>query len=264
MGLIGAGSASQVFTARMPQLYARLGPVKGFSFSAARKLVKSLRAGFAVPNYQALEGCRAIWICVPDARIDVVVRDLAAQTAIHKTVVVVCESERDSASFDLLRSRGARVATLNCLGEGRKLSLVAEGHREALRLLRGMVEDKRALIELHAGAKAGYLAGVHLITVLLRPWVASALACLQKAGVPRPMAVDLIEPLAIRTLHTQLRSGSKALGSVVEAELQHALEQTVSQLRPLVSREADLYAEGLRLALQYLHRDSKRAVSQHA
>lgn len=253
-----------MFAARMPSLYARLGPVKGISFPAARRLVKTLRAGFAVPNYAALEGCPAIWICVPDSQLDGMARDLAAQVAMHKTALIVCESERESASFELLRSRGARIASVNSVGEGRKARFVAEGHREALRLLRGMVADKRALIELHTGAKAGYLAGIHLATVLLRPWAASAMACLQKAGIPRQAAVELIEPMAIRTLHAQLRSGPKGLSSAVEQELRRSLEQTVAQLRPALPKDAELYAEGLRLALQYLHRDSKRAAGHHA
>jgi hypothetical protein len=256
MGLVGAGSATRLFLARMPSLHVRLGPVKGASFASARRLVATLRAGFAVPHYSALKFCPAIWICVPEAELEQVVRGLAPHL-LPGVIVIVCGSYRCSASFQGLLEVGARVATLNAMDESWQSVFVAEGHREALRLLRSSVaEERRRLYELRPGGKREFLAGTEMATELLRPWIAAAVNLLSRAGIARPDAVLLAEVLAQRSLRSAARLGAQPLSSPAKEKLRFALGQRVPGMPS--PREAKLYAEGLRLALEYFERDAKK------
>jgi hypothetical protein len=266
-GLVAAGGVTRSLASRLPALMARLGPVKGVSFSTARRMTASLRAGQAVANYAALADCQAIWIEVPEVELESTVRDLEAQTPIHRTVVVICGSERESTAFEVLRARSGRVATLNEAGAGMRGVYVAEGHAEAVRLIRRLVEsDRQRLLELRTGSKAAYLAGVHMATELLRPWVAAAIGCLQSAGIPRPEAAALAGELAARATRSHARLGEKPWGGATEAELRRLIESRVMELRARDQRGAELYSEGLRLTLAYFGKGKARprAVGQHA
>jgi hypothetical protein len=239
----------------MPSLHARLGPVKGVTFPAARRLVVALRAGTAVPHYSALEFCAAIWISVPEEALDGIICDLAAQTPLHKTVIVVCGSQRGSTSFDLLRAGGARIATLNLLDPSWQSAFVAEGHRDAVRLVRKLLsEDRRRVFELRAGMKDAFLAGVHMLTELLRPWTAAAVDCLAASGLPRPDAMSLAETLSMRAVRAYTKAGAQPWSAPTKEDLRRALDQRVDRLRADSPRQAQLYAEGLRLALEYFER----------
>jgi hypothetical protein len=251
----------------MRSLHTRLGPIKGVTFPAARRLVGALRAGFAVPHYSALEFCPVIWISVAEESLDEVLRDLAEQTPMHKTVIVICGSQRESTSFDVLRHRGARVATLDLLDDSWQSSFVAEGHPDAIREIRKLVaEDQRRLIELRAGTKHVFRAGLHMLSDLLRPWTAAAVDCLCASGVPRHDAMEFAELLSLRAVRAYTKSGSQPWSGQAKQKLVTALEKRADALRPLMPREAELYAEGVRLALEYFQRrqPASKPAAHHA
>ena len=171
MGLVGAGSVSQSVVARMPSLHAQLGPVKSQSYSTAKRLTRTLRSGYPVTRYAELEMCPMIWVSVPEKDLERVITDLAAQTPIRQTMVVLCGTDRDSRWAEPLRKHGARVATLNCMGACKNGKFVAEGHIETVRAIRKMrAEDGHKLMQIRPAAKALYQAGIYLITDALRPW----------------------------------------------------------------------------------------------
>jgi hypothetical protein len=263
IGLVAIGNVSQSFIFRLSSLHARLGPVKGVSFPSARRLVVSLGSGSAVAKYSDLESCSAIWVVAPEARLDDVIRDMTAETPIHKTIFVVCGTPRESTSFEPLRSRGARVATLSSVDEVWQTSFIAEGHRDALLKIREILfKDKRRCIELDCGAKAKYLAGVNMVTELLRPWASAAVELMSAAGLSRSEASTLSESLASRSLRAYSKVGIKIWPPGAKRALKEA-QRRVEQLRPQCPREAQLYAEGLRLALEYFDRGSpKNAASE--
>lgn len=230
-------------------------------------MATALRAGFAVANYAALEPCRAIWISVPEAELDYTVRDLAAQTPLHRTMIVICGSERESGCFGVLREHGARVLTLNEVGQSRQRLFVGEGNAGTLRMVRKVLEaDGRRMVEVRTGAKAAYLAGVHMATELLRPWTVAAIGCLQSAGMARPEAAAIVEHLAERAVRSHSRVGEKPWGETAEAELRRVLETRAEELYAREPREAQLYAAGVRLTLDYFgsQRARRKAAGQHA
>lgn len=249
MGLVLEGSPGRSFVARVPSLLGRLGPVKGVSFPTARKLVRSLKAGYAIPDYAALEGCALIWIAVPEDAFEGAIADLAGQAWVGRSGVVLCQTVRESASARLLRARGAKVASLYEVGESRHPLLVAEGHREPLRMLRRMcAEESRPLIQIHSGMKPHFLAGLHLATDLLRPWLAASVECLRTAGFRRAEALELTGVLSSRAVRAHLNAPQAPMGGPLRAELERALRDAEG-MEKSSRKDAALYAAGIRHAL---------------
>ncbi len=265
MGLIGAGGVGQSFLARMPSLHVQLGPIKGVSYAAARRLEMALRAGRAVPNYAALESCSLIWIHVPENTLDATLRNFAEQTAMHHTMLVICETRRDSMAFEVLRHRGARIATLNTVDESWQTPFIAEGHPETIRVVRKVIaQEKRRLIELRPGTKHRFFAAMEMMSELLRPFAAAALSCMQSAGVELSAASHLMETAALRTLRSSMKSGTKPISAATRQQLTQALAHQVEQLRATSPREAELYAGALRIALEYGERPQRKAAAHAA
>lgn len=267
MGLIGAGCVVRSLLNQLPSLQAKLGPVKSVSFATARRLVSSIRAGYAVPNSAALQFCPVVWVAVPEPNLPQAMRDLAAQAQLGDKLVILYQSEHDSFSLPELTEKGARIATLNPIESTHPSNFVAEGHPDALRLLRKITErERRKLIELHPGAKAAYFASVELLTHLLGALTTSALNSLQHSGMDRLDAVDLVTSFASRTMKSHERSGSKPWNESELRELCDALEFRTAQLLSIAPLEAGVYAQAVKLALEYFERLSAppKARSHHA
>ena len=253
VGLVCAGTVGQSFLARMPALLRHLGPIKTSSFRASRRVVNTLRAGRAVSHHSALESCTLILVLVPEARLNRTLEDLVAGTPIRKpssNMVVLCECVRDSLTPGPLDGKGARVATLNAIPDSGEQMFVAEGHPATVRHLRGLLaESRRKLIGLKPGTKPLFFAGVHAGAPLLLPWIAAGIASLRAAGFSRQEAAQVAEILGILALHKYARAGAKAWNRITEAELRCALENAVPEIRVQHTRLADLYEQGIRLAL---------------
>jgi hypothetical protein len=252
MGLIAAGGVNQSFLARMPVLLARIGPVKAASFRVARRIVNTLRAGEAVANYAALAVCDLIWIVVPDVGLDRVTRDLAAATPLAGKTAVLCGSARDSLWPSPLLGGGARVVTLNCVEESSERLFVAEGEAVAMRELRRIIAaEKRKFIELRTASKGLYLAGVHLATHLLLPWIAASVESLRDAGLSRIEATHIASALGGRALRAYAKAGPKAWSPEAAHHLRLSISRDLDTIRGVDPRLAALYADGVELALRY-------------
>ncbi len=257
MGLVCAGGVNQSFLARTPALLARLGPIKASSYRVARQIANTLRAGQAASHYSVLEACPVIWIFLPEGGLDRTLRDLVAQAALNRTMVVLCDCARDSLALGPLRATGARVASMNAVPGSRERIFVAEGHRDTLRVLRTLLaEDKRKLIELRPGTKPLFFAGVHVGAPLLLPWISGGMACLRAAGFTRSEAATVGEFLGNHALRSYVRAGAKAWNRQTAATLRRALENDLPSIRSSNPRLAALYEQGIRLALDAFHTDS--------
>jgi hypothetical protein len=251
-GLLGVGGSSRSYLSRMPSVLARLGPVKASSFQVARRLANSLRAGFAVSHYSALECCPLIWIYEPEHALDRVVRDLTAQMPVHSTMIVLCECVRDSLWPSPLRAAGARIASLNLVEQSQDKLFVAEGHADTLRVLAHILAgEKRRLIQMPPAAKPLYFAGVHLAKYLPLPAIAASVESLRAAGFSRAHATRLTDALVTRAVTSYGKAGKKAWNPGAEAELRRSLELNAETLHQSDPRLAAVYAEGIRTALGY-------------
>jgi len=256
IGLVAGGSVQQCFVARLPALLAQLGPVSGASYRTARRVSKTLRAGFGVSRYSALEMCPAIWIAAPESSLDRMVRDLAAQTPMHRTMVVLCESMHDSGWLEALRAAGARVASLNAIDESDERAFIAEGHPDTLRALRKLLaQDGRKLIQIGASTKGLYLAAIRMAEDLLLAPVAASVECLKMAGFSHAEAMGVVKVLGVRSLDTYAKLGDKAWSPPARAALEKMLRD-LDALGAIHPRPAALFENGARLAQQYF--DSKR------
>jgi len=250
-GLISAGGVAQSFLVRLPLLLAGVGPVKAASFRVARRISNTLHAGHAVDRYSDLKNCPLIWVGVPDAALDRLTRDLAAQVDLEGKMIVLCGSVFDSLRPGPLRAAGARIATLNVM-DGGSGAFIAEGHLAVMRELRRLaIAHKRKLIEIPPAAKCLYLAGVHLATHLVLPWMGAALESFRAAGFTRAQAAQVAERLGRRALRAYGKAGRKAWSPAVSAELRTALDRDFDAIRAADPRLAALYSSGIAQALEY-------------
>jgi hypothetical protein len=251
-GLIGAGGVNQSFLARLPAVLEQLGPVKGSSLRVSRRIANGLRAGFAVDDYLALLPCGSIWILAPEAALDCITAELASAVTLAGKTVVLCEALRDSLRSSLLRIKGARVVTLNCLPESSERKFVGEGHPAALTELRKLLAlDRRKLIELRPATKPLYFAGAYLGSQLLMPWIAGAAESFRAAGFSRDEAVGAVEALGARALRAYAKAGDKAWNRATAERLHRALAHDLETLRFTDARLAALFADGSDRMLRY-------------
>lgn len=251
-GLISEGGIGRSLIPRLPLLLASIGPVVASSFRVSRRIANSLRAGNAASDLSALERCDLIWIAVPDAALDRVMRNLASQIAIDRKKIVLCDSIRDSASASPLHHAGARVASLNAMDSDAR-TLVAEGNPPVLLDLRRLIaKEKRKLIEIRPASKALYLAGSQLAGNLLLPWIAAAVESLRAAGFSRTEGTRVVEMIGTGALHSYAKAGPKAWSRSTVLELRHT---DLSSLRFAHPHLAKLYAAGVDQALAYFERE---------
>jgi hypothetical protein len=251
-GLVSAGGITHLFLSRMPALLRALGPVKAASFRVARRIVNSLRAGYAIEDYLALKPCQLIWIAVPDAALDRVLQDLNRESPLERTMVVLCGSARDSRWTGALCGARARVGSLNVIEETGERAFIAEGHPDVIReLSRLMAAEKRKLIEIRPGSKALYFAGVHLSTDLLLPWIAAAVESLRGAGFSRIEATRVVETMGIRSLRAYGKAGRRAWSPSAARALRRAIEHDVEDIHSAGHRLAALYTDGIEQAIRY-------------
>jgi hypothetical protein len=251
-GLVGAGGVNQSFLARMPALLEGLGPVIGSSLRVSRRIANGLRAGFGVADNGALESCDLIWIYAPENKLDCIAGRLASAIPLAGKMVVLCDVLRDSLRPGPLRTAGARVATLNCIPESFERKFVCEGHPLVLAELRKLLaRDRRKLLELRPAAKPLYLAGVHLASHLVLPWIAGAAESLRAAGLPRAEAIDAVQALGSRALRTYGKAGDKAWNRAEVERLHRAIAPELETLWLTDGRLAALFSDGNDRMLRY-------------
>jgi hypothetical protein len=256
MGLVCAGGVSQSFLSRMPALLRHLGPIKTSSFRVSRQTANFLRAGYAASHYSALESCRLILVAAPEAKLERILREMAARTPIRKAplsknMVVLCGCVRDSLAPNPLHGTGARIASLNLIPDSREQIFVAEGHPDTVRCLRALfAESRRKIIRLKPGTKPLFFAGIHASAALLLPWIAAGMASLRAAGFSRSEAALVGEFLGIRALRKYAKGGAKSWSRHTEVGLRRALENDIQAIHSCDPGLAELYEQGIRLALE--------------
>jgi len=244
-GLICAGGVTHSSLARMPSVLATVGPVLSVSLRVARRMANALRAGQAVHDPEALRSCDTIWIAVPDKHLDRVLSPF--RRALERKTIVLCDSVRDSGSIAI---PAARVATLNRLEPGENF-LVAEGHPDALRMLRRIAKQERAkLIELNSGSKPLFLAAMNLAGRLMLPSFSAAVENFRSAGFSRSDATRAAEMLTRGCLRAYNKAGRKAWNSAADPDLRDALERHVQHVHAENPKRGELYRAAIESALR--------------
>jgi predicted short-subunit dehydrogenase-like oxidoreductase (DUF2520 family) len=145
------------------------------------------------------------------------------------------------------------------LPESLERKFVAEGHPQALTELRKLLaRDHLRLIEIRPATKPLYLAGVHLASHLLLPWIAGATESLRAAGFARNEAVSAVEALGERTLRAYGKAGDKAWNRAVAEQLQRAVAEDFETLRQTDTRLAALFSDGGERMLRYFAKPAQK------
>jgi hypothetical protein len=252
IGLIAAGGVNQSFLARIPTVLQRVGPFKSSSFQVSRRLVNGLRAGIAVTDYRAFEGCDFIWIAMPEDKLAATVDELALHIPLEQKMIVLCDVMQDSFRLRALRIAGARVASLNCLPACDERIFAAEGDPAVLGALRQILRtDGRKLIELRPRTKGLYLSGVYLGMYALLPLIGAAVGNLRATGFSRVEAVSAVHALGTHALRAYAGAGDRAFQNTTADSLRAAiLAQPESVL--LSRRQRQALSEWCRLTIHLL------------
>jgi hypothetical protein len=259
VGLAGGGAVSRSFVARLPTLLAQLGPVVGSSFRVSRRIANALRHGCAAPDYSAFQHCESIWLAGPESWMDRVSRELGAAVPLGGKTMVLCDTWRNSRWPSAAWPAGARVASLNCIPETDEKSFLAEGHPEALKMVRGVLSaERRKVIEIQPAMKTLYLAGTQCAAHLLLPWIASAVELLRAAGFSRLEATQLVSALGFRAVRGYCRGGPKAWNPARVRDLREAVARGRSDLRSDDARLIRLYESGIDLGSKFFEPRASR------
>ncbi|HEX4230115.1 MAG TPA: hypothetical protein VHZ07_15685 [Bryobacteraceae bacterium] len=185
VGLVVEGNSTRSAILRLPKLADEIGPIKSGLLRVAKRVSNFLHAGYAVSKYSELQSARVILIRVPDSIVPRIVHEICdSELQLKDMVFVLCETWLSSDDLRCLESRGAQVASLVDVPGGRRNWYIVEGHPNATRHLRRVLEisDARAL-ELRRGTKPLYFAACLFANVLALPLFLSAEQELRAAGI---------------------------------------------------------------------------------
>lgn len=264
-GLLAVGGVNLSFFSRWRSALAGLGPVKGFRYRVARRIVNGLHAGVAVHEYSELSSTKWIWLFAPDDAVDALAAELSAAISLQGKTVVILETPRSSASFAPLLPH-AKLATVNVVPEFEEGLLVAEGHDAVVLELEKLARaDGRKLLAIRANRKAVYLSGVLFSSQMLLPWLTGAVTSLRSAGVGRVDAARIVQVLGAAAMRSALHASEKAWNPGAPAHEAYRVLNEWETLRSADPRFAALFEYGSSALREFFDKDrSARARARAA
>ncbi len=220
LNLIGAGhvgrALGRVFAARG---VLAVQDVLTRSLVSAQAAAGFIGAGRAVDDIAALRPAGVWMLAVPDDRIGSSAAALARSQDLRGAVVFHCSGAKASGELAPLRAAGAQVASMHPVRSFADPAAVAaafdgtfcgvEGDDAALAQLVPAFEAIGArIVHIDAGAKTVYHAASVFASNYLVMVLDAALRAYQAAGIPEPVARELVGPLAGESLANVLRLGA--------------------------------------------------------
>jgi hypothetical protein len=207
-GLVVEGKSTSSSILRLSSVAEELGPVKSGSLQVARRVSNFLRAGYAVTSYRDLAAARIILIKVPDVSVPRIVQELcASELDLTQVSFILCESWMRTEALLPLHERGASIASIVAITEGKRVCFAVEGDLTAVRQIRRLVERSDVkMVELRTGAKHLLFAAMLLLTALPRPILMAAQQALRESGVSGNQLSTMLEDLASDTISSFLRA----------------------------------------------------------
>lgn len=214
LALVGAGKFTDSPLTRMQDLAGQLGPVKAPSLRVASRISNSLRAGYAVSDYEEFQNSELVLISVPDDLLSGVIADMtAAPISWHGKAVVVCSPCAGCDQLRPLARAGAVIGSLATIPGYEHRWVLLEGDRTVERLVRGVIAyNGLRITTIHPFHKKYYLDSLTSVGTQFVPCLKEATEALKCAGVDNNEATAIIEKQVTRTMRSYFRSG-KLVGS---------------------------------------------------
>lgn len=256
LGLIGAGNAASSPLARLPEFRKRLGPVKSSSMRVASRLVNNLGAGLAVDEFEALDGCEAIFLIVPDAQSAEAVSELAASPiAWRGKMAILSDSWRGSGILERLAALGAETASVCLMDLSADSRFLIEGSRPAMTELKRIFRRDARSFTITTDSKPLVQAALTLSESLLFPLLSAADECLKLAGIPHLQAGALLEAAALRASRAYAKSGRKGWSGPLASRDAYIMGRQIEMMAlrdPLLAR---FFVDQCASALAHFGRD---------
>jgi Domain of unknown function (DUF2520) len=257
VGLVIEGNATNSSVLNLPALSEELGPIKSVALRVARRHSNALRAGYAVPEYEGLQGTQLILLRLPDASVARVVDELSTSELVFSQLsFVLCETWLSADALQLLSSKGAAVGTLVELPTAKRGWFALEGDNRAVRSARRFLERRGVrVVEVKSHLKHVLFASTILTTALPLPLYAAAQEALRACGLSGNVLSDALEQLLQKTLRDFLKSPRVSYGSIMPADLSPTRQQYLEQLRNDYPELASFIDEHVTSARQLLTRE---------
>lgn len=262
VGLVVEGNSTNSAVLRLPGLGEVIGPIKATAPRVAKRVSSFLRAGYAVTNYDELSESELILIRAPDEALPRIVHELcSAELKFDSLSVGLCESWLLIDALDLLRQKGASVATIMPVHSTYRRWFIVDGDSRALRLLRRVLEknDAKTLELRGVGGKEFYFAAELLATALPIPLYAAAQHALRTTGLSGKHLQIVLEEMAEKMFRNFLQASRIKWGGPV-AECSPQVSETHLKLLAGIDPDlANLIAQASELARQYLPANVRQA-----
>lgn len=250
---MAAGRMTESWIARAEFLKAQVRYIYSLDVRFATRWSRSLKTGSPAEAWTGLDECEALFICVPDDRLDDVLHSLRRSLWQGRNrPVVLCDSSLDSSGLRLLEPFQVSAASLNWLDGFEDRRFVAEGAPAAMKYLRRLFQGSQAkLHEVPTESRDLFLAALDLAHLTF-PLLAAAYEGLRRAQVSAEQALLITERIALRNSRGFAKAGKKAwLGPAFHGDPAD-IEKRVRELRRHEPLFADLLAANVDLAWAFL------------
>ncbi len=258
LGLVVEGNSTGSAILRLPKIAEELGPIKSATLRVARRLSNSLRAGYAVSDYEGLQAARLILLRAPDRAVTRIVEELcASELKFANLSFVLSESWLMNDVLEPLRARGASVATLLAIRARGRRWFVVEGQVTAVRHIRHlMARNEARALELRPGTKQLYFAAELLTRAIPVPLFMGARQALRASGISGRHLQTLLDEMAHEMLKDSLEGARTSWGGPLTECSVETANGYFERLRRNHPRLAEIVDEQLLWA--------RRRMSKHA
>jgi hypothetical protein len=210
VGVIASGRLTDSALARIPALCRQIGPVAAGSLRLASRYANALKTGHAARAGE-LGGCRLVVIQSAAEGLGRTIRQmLASEVDWQGRPVVLLNDELDVTALAELREHGATVCAAALAPSSGAPVLLAEGDASAVRAVREWATGAQVrCVELNAGTKLMYGAGLTAANVLITPVLDAALSCFRAAGLGLPDARRILTQAVDSSMRSHQAHGRK-------------------------------------------------------
>lgn len=273
IAIVGAGNLGTALTLSLHgagfKIDRVVGHAKGDSLACVRKLARKVGAGFSLN----LSGCEAdvIWFCVPDAAIARAARGAETATGWAGKIALHSSGALTSDELDVLRKRGASVASVHPLMtfvRGSRPGLVGvpfamEGDPAAVRVARRIVRGLGGqAFAIRKEQKGAYHAWGTFASPLLTALLAATEHVAAVAGVKGTTVARRMMPILQQTLANYAVVGAPAgfSGPIVRGDVD-TVKRHLRVLRG-VPAAREVYLALAQAALHYLPAKNKAGLKR--